>query len=316
MKKQFKTIGKTLLAFFTIACLVAAWAPVQAVTLYDDGDTKIDLYSRLYLLYEKTDAGRITGNDSRIGLRTSSRVNDDLSVFARAEFRYDASQRERNQVFNDRRNTYVGLKSSIGQLTVGNFDSIYYQSVSHVMDIFENEGFIALGQGGTAGRANSVAYSSPELHGLKLHVQARHYPEGDTVSGDEEFIFQAGATFKIQDLSLGVSAIIDNEDAGRDETLIGFSAQYKVIDALSVRLLVENQKDVGEQDYHAALGLIFNYGMGDLYASVGQDPDEETYFSLGANYKFSKPMRVFAEYCNGETIDPDDVITVGFRYDF
>ena len=310
--------GKTAPGFFLTAVLTILLlaAPASAVNLYDDGDTAIDLYSRLYLMYENTDSGRITGNDSRVGLRASHRVTGDLSVFARAEFRYDASERARSDVFNDRRNTYVGLNSGIGRLTVGNFDSVYYQSVSHLFDMYENEGFVALGQGGTASRANSVAYSSPVLQGLQLHGQVRHYEETDTVSGDEEFVFQAAGTYTFQNLTLGAGAVIENEDAGRDETLYGFSASYKILDNLSLRVMYEHMKDAGDEDYHVALGAIYNYGAGDLYASVGQDPFDDTYFALGANYKFSKPMRVFAEYGNGDIIDPDDVITVGLRYDF
>lgn len=311
-----KTLKKVLLVIAVSVAIVSVTGKAQAVTLFDDNGTKIDLYSRLYIFYENTGEGRITGNDSRVGLRASTAVSDDLSVFARAEFRYDASQRERQTVFNDRRNTYVGVKNRLGQLMVGNFDSVYYQSVSHLFDLYEHEGFVALGQGSTAGRANSAAYTSPGLHGFQLQGQVRHYEEADTVSGDEELVFQFAGTYKINDFSLGIGAIVENEDAGRNETLIGFSAEYSIIKALSVQFMLEHMKDVGDEDYHAALGAVYKYGSGDVYASVGRDPFEETYFSLGANYKFSKPMRVFAEYCNGEVIDPDDVITIGFRYDF
>lgn len=311
-----KTLKKVFLVIAVSVAIVSGTGPVQAVTLFDDNGTKIDLYSRLYILYENTGDGRITGNDSRVGLRATTAVSDDLSVFARAEFRYDASQRERQSVFNDRRNTYVGVKTGLGQLMFGNFDSVYYQSVSHLFDFYENEGFVALGQGSTAARANSAAYSSPDLNGFKLHGQVRHYEEADTASGDEELVFQLAGTYSINSLTFGAGAIVENEDAGRNETLIGFSAEYNIVKALSVRLMLEHMKDVGDEDYHAALAAVYNYGTGDVYASVGRDPFEETYFSLGANYKFSKPMRVFAEYCNGEGIDPDDVITVGLRYDF
>lgn len=315
--KHAAALIKTIFPLVAIALAIILGAgPAKAVTLYDDNDTKIDLYSRLYVFYANDGEGGISGNDSRVGLRASTRVHDNLSVFARAEFRYDASQRDRQNVFNDRRNTYVGLKGGWGQLMTGNFDSVYYQSVSHLLDLYEHEGFVALGNGSTASRADSVAYSSPNLHGFQLHGQVRHYEEDDTVSGDEEFVFQVAGTYTIHALTLGLGAVIENEDAGFDETLFGFSAEYKITEAISAMLMLEHLKDAGEEDYHAAIGAAYNYGQGDLYASVGQDPDEETYFSVGANYKFSKPMRVFAEYCNGDNINPDDVITVGFRYDF
>ncbi|WP_157861484.1 porin [Desulfurivibrio alkaliphilus] len=298
---------------------IIASNPAQALTLHDQDGTKIDLYSRLYLFYENTSDGRIAGDGSRLGLRASHQVDDSLSVFARAEFRYDASQRERDQVFNDRRNTYVGVKhSALGQLMVGNFDSIYLQSVSHLFDIYEQEGFVAMGQGGTASRANSVAYSSPVFSGLQLHGQVRHYEESESVSGDEELVFQLAGTYHIGDLTLGLGSLFSNEDAAAafTETLIGASASYQVMKDLSLRLMVEHLKDAGDDDYHYAIGGIYNYGQGDLYATAGRDWNEDSYFALGANYKFSRPMRVFIEYGNGDAIDPDNVLTVGFRYDF
>jgi len=317
--KHAAALFKTIFPLVAIALAIILGAgPAKAVNLYDDNDTKIDLYSRIYVFYFNDGEGRISGNNSRVGLRASTRVHDNLSVFARAEFRYDASQRDRQTVFNDRRNTYAGLKGGWGQLMAGNFDSVYYQSVSHLFDLYEHEGYIALGQGSTASRADSVAYSTPNLYGFQLHGQVRHYEEDDTVSGDEEFVFQFAGTYTIHDLTLGLAAVIENEDvdAEFDETLFGFSAEYRIIEALSLRLILEHLKDAGDEDYHAAIGAVYNYGKGGLYGSVGQDWNDETYFSVGANYKFSKPMRVFAEYCNGEAINPDDVISVGFRYDF
>jgi len=312
------TMKKTIIALAAAAAIFFGALPAHAVNLLDDGDTRIDLYSRLYLMYENTDSGTITGNSSRVGLRTSHRVHDGLSVFARAEFRYDASERTGTDVFNDRRNTYVGIDSSLGRLTVGNFDSVYFQSVSHLFDIYENEGFVALGTGGTASRGNSVAYSSPGIHGFQLHGQVKHYDEDDSDSGDEEFVFQLAGTYEIDRLSLGFGAIVENDDAEARfaETLYGFSAQYKLLDTLDILFLAEHLKDAGTEDYHFAVGAIYDYGAGDLYASVGRDANDDTYFGLGANYKFSDPMRVFVEYGNGDSIDPDDIVTAGLRYDF
>ena len=310
---------KILLTAIVCAFIImAGTGSVQALTIYDAKDgINVNLYTRLYVFYEHDGDGRITGNDSRFGLRTSTPVTDTLSVFARAEFRFDASQRARQDVWNDRRNTYVGLDSPFGTVTLGNFDSVYYQVVSYIFDLYENEGFVALGNGSTASRANSAAYSSPSFEGFQLHGQIRHYEADNTPSGDEELVFQVAGSYAIKNLTLALGAIIENEDAGFGETLFGFSAAYKLMDNLSLRLMAEHLKDAGENDYHAALGLIYKYGFGDIYASVGQDPDEETYFSLGTNYKFSKPMRLFAEYSNGDAINPDDpVISIGMRYDF
>ncbi|MBN2436747.1 MAG: porin [Spirochaetes bacterium] len=312
-------------------------ANMFAANLYNADGTVVDLYSRLYAMYQQADQGEITGDCSRLGLQTSTKVNNDLSVFARAEFRYDASQREKETVFNDLRNTYVGVDSSFGKVTVGNFDSVYYQAVSSKLDIYENAGFIALADGSTASRADSVSYSSPDIMGVKIHGQIRHYGQDQTVSGDEKIMFQGGVTFDMSALSLGIAAVIADDKAeavfntetdieGEEittatakysENIYGFSASYTLFEALTLIAMAEYQKDAGEADMNISGGVSYSYGMGDVYASLGQDCNEEIYYALGASWKFSKPMNVFVEYAGGDAVNPDDnIFTAGLRYDF
>ncbi|MDA3898927.1 MAG: porin [Spirochaetes bacterium] len=309
-----------------------------AVNLYNAEGTVVDLYSRLYMMYEYNEQGTFSGNNSRFGLQTKSSVNNDLSVFARAEFRYDASQREKETVFNDLRNTYIGIDSSFGKVTVGNFDSIYYQAVSSKFDIYDNSvAYVVMADGSASSRADSIAYSTPDLMGVKLHGQIRHYGESTTVSGDEKLMFQGGATFSMDALSVGAAALIADDEAEAvfseetdadgntatvatakySENIYGFSSSYIIFDTLTLRGMVEYKKDAGKSDLHAVMGLGYDYGMGDAYATLGQDWQEEIYYVLGANLKFSKPMRAFAEFASGEVFNPDNaVVTVGLRYDF
>lgn len=126
--------------------------------------------------------------------------------------------------------------------------------------------------------------------------------------------FPGSENLRIDRLSLGFGAIVENDDA---ETLYGFSPQYKFLDDLAPPFLAERLKDAGTGDYHFAVGAMYDYGSGDLYATVGRDRNDDIYFGPGANYKFSSdPLRAFVEYGNGDSIDPDDIITVGLRYDF
>ncbi|NIC35145.1 porin [Halomonas desiderata] len=75
---------------------------------------------------------------------------------------------------------------------------------------------------------------------------------------------------------------------------------------------------------------VFDYGMGEIYAdynrirSVHEGTDSRNAWTLGANYRFSRPMYVWAEIVDYD-FDSDDSIsdlnddlrfTVGLRYDF
>lgn len=293
-------------------------SPLHAATIYDKDNTKLDLYGRFYLYYENTDEGKIKGDDSRFGFNSTTKVNDNLNVFARAEFRYEADRRY-NATFNTR-NTYVGLQGNFGQVMVGNFDSIYYQAVSGKFDNFERSGYLSIGSGSTGSRADSIAWTSTDFSGFKLLTQVRHYEKSATTSGEEEFVFQIGGTYKVNNLDFGLSAVLDNKDAGFPESLIGLSANYKVMPELSLRAMYETMDNAGVNDDHIVLGTSYNYGKGDIYGNVGRHWNDETYIALGMNYKFSKPMRAFLEYATADApvynATSDDVITVGFRYDF
>jgi predicted porin len=301
---------KVILASALAASMIAGSA--QAVTVYDKDNTKVDIYSRIYAFYENSNSGQIKGNDSRFGFKTSSQVSEDLSVFARAEFRYSADESGNTQ-FN-RRNTYVGLKGGFGTLTIGNFDSIYYSAVSNIFDLSQQVGYIALGSGSIASRADSIAYSTAAFGNLNLHVQARHYADTTTVSGDEEFVLQLAGTYSMDNLKLGLGIVNENEDANASftDTLIGFSAEYAMSKALSLKAMIESRDEM-----HIAVGVNYNYGKGDVFFTLGDDDNrtDSSHYTLGMTYKFSKPMRFFAEFTNRDWAT-DDVIAMGLRYDF
>ncbi len=275
---------------------------------------------------------QISGNSSRVGLRSSSEVNHDLSVFASAEFRYDASERSSDQVFNDKRNTYVGIDSTYGQLKAGNFNSIYYDAVSSLFDIYHNYGYIALGSVSTAANADSIAYKTPEFMNMTFSGQGRLYTSDQTVSGEEEIIFQANGTYTMENLYIGLAAIFENDEAearfNEEEdgtvttepvfpgSIIGATVRYTLLENIDMRVMFEYDTDRDFNKTHAVYGLIYNYGSGSVYGSVGRNWEEEVYFGIGGGYSFSEPMSLFIEYANGDPIGAEQMFTTGFTYVF
>lgn len=87
---------------------------------------------------------------------------------------------------------------------------------------------------------------------------------------------------------------------------------------------------VGSMENLWTVGTTFDYGMGEIYAdynrvrSAFEGVDSRNVWTLGANYRFSRPMYVWAEI-HDANFDTDDSIsdlndelryTVGLRYDF
>ncbi|PAU76649.1 porin [Halomonas salipaludis] len=363
---------KTLLAT-AIAGALGVSAAAQAATVYSQDGTEVDVYGRI--VYGLTTGGQETGGvkengseledlGSRLGFRARHEVNSDLSVFARMEFRFDASQRNED-AFSNTRSTYLGLQSQqFGRVMVGNFNSMYYDHVGVVFDVPENLGWESLGGTSNSSFGNSIAYSTPVLEGFQAHVQAKHYTGNDQVQGtdqtDSTTSMQAVVNYTWQDLYVaagydqnkdfgernrgeGFSSF--GESANSDEAIWGMVASYQFTPQFSGRIGYETTStndeefaNTGNAQYIgsdiASIGATFDYGMGEIYgqyARVSFDDNDDTgnidssnRWMLGANYRFSQPMYVFAEvydsdFDTDQTISDanDDLLyTLGVRYDF
>ncbi len=142
------------------------------------------------------------------------------------------------------------------------------------------------------------------------------------------------------------------------EDLFGFFANYDFTDAFSMRFKYEQITDTDSQDELTAralstdsdisnrafgaeksilgLGATYDYGMGEIYGQYARvemaldDLDDKDRWMIGGNYRFSKPMYVFAEVYqedsktslddsitdNFRNLDDEILTTVGVRYDF
>nr|WP_163503887.1 porin [Halomonas socia] len=146
----------------------------------------------------------------------------------------------------------------------------------------------------------------------------------------------------------GVGSNLGNAGRHSDEALWGAVASYQFTPAFSARLGYEtsssNDERLGETAGNdqfqylgrdiASIGATFDYGMGEIYgqyARVSWDDNDQTgnidssnQWMLGANYRFSQPMYVFAEIYDADfdsdsaisDLNDDLLYTVGARYDF
>lgn len=312
---------KTLLASAIAATLTAT--SLQAATIAEKDTTKVDMYGRINLALVNDDGDNSIDNmGSRIGFKASDKINEDLTAFARAEFRFNADERQQSKngdhVFNDLRNTYVGLQGGFGKLTVGNFDSLYYQAVSNVADLFENEGFRALNSGSENARGDTIAFETADMGGMQFGVSAKH--AAATTTTDEAFGLQAYGKFAAGE-NLSVAVAFDQniaETGGSDDAIIGAQLTYEM-DAITASVLLENSGDF----MHIAAGGSYTYGAGDVYGLISMLDDSNDNgmdIAVGANYKFSKALRTYGELAVGNDkvsgIGDKSVMTLGLRYDW
>ncbi|WP_162299758.1 porin [Marinospirillum perlucidum] len=315
---------KTLIAAAVITTLGATSA--QAATIAETDSTKVDMYGRINLMLQSDDGTNgIEDNGSRIGFKASDQISEDLEAFARAEFRFNGDERQRpskgNDVFDDLRNTYAGFEGSFGKVTVGNFDSIYYQATSSVLDVMENAGYRAFNSGSTNARGDTLAFETADLGGMQFGLSAKHAPE--TATADEAWGLQAYGQFSAGEnlsLALAFDQNIEELDGGADsDPIIGAQATYSM-DALTASALVESSGDY----LHLGASAAYGYGMGDIYGLVSMVDDSNESgmdLALGANYKFSSSLRTYAEFAMGNdkeamSLGDKSITTVGLRYDW
>ncbi|SEF62208.1 porin [Billgrantia desiderata] len=378
---------KTLLATAIAGAMVYGATAAQAATVYDQDGTQVDVYGRLVMGLTsggvedegvKSSGSEFEDFGSRFGFRARNQVNADLSVFANAEFRFDASDRNSDPITNNRQ-TFVGVQSQqLGRLWVGNFNSVYYNAIGAVFDVPENEGWSTFGSVDNSSHGNALAYSTPVLEGFQVHLQVKHYSGNGEEQGDGDnsstTSSQAVVSYTWQDLYLALG-FDENRDynrvdgpghsagdgpgsrlanAGRHsgEALWGGVVQYQFTPAFSARLGYETsssndsrlseQMEAGEDGKPfqylgrdiVSVGATFDYGTGEIYGQysyVSWDDNEATgdisssnQWMLGANYRFSRPMYVFAEVYDSDfdsdnsisDLNDDLLYTVGVRYDF
>ncbi|MCH8499467.1 MAG: porin [Marinobacter sp.] len=311
---------KNVLAAAVAATMMAPMA--QAISLVDTEESKVDMYGRLVLAVQTfnddgADTSEFADLGSRIGFKLNHELGNGLTAYGNVEFRFDANEREQDNVFNDLRNSYVGVKGAFGDVRVGNFDSVYFTHVTSVFDIPENEGFVTLDGGATYSRGNSIAYST-SFAGLNLAVQAKHQARDDE-NGAQKVNISAAASYTMDIFTLGVGYHQDKDrvDGGEDDEILGASVKAALSDSISVYALAETQRK--NRDIYA-LGATLGYGKGDFYTQVAQEDirGEENLFSYmaGANYFFTSKFYVFGEVYGTDETSDDYVVTAGARLNF
>jgi len=308
---------KTLIASALATSLMAGSA--QAVTLYssNDGATQLDHYGRLQTeLYNNGDYTKIQDSGTRLGFRLKHQQTDQLTAFARLEFRFAANDASDKQEI-EARNSYFGAQGDWGKVWFGNFDSIYYGYTSSLLDLAERDGVDFTG-GGANGRADSLAYEF-KSGDLKFAVMAQHQHDSD--EEDDAFNLQAAVAYQLNDLTLSAAFDQNNDDdviGNSGDPRMGLGLSYQLQD-LTLSALAE----IEDGETRFGLAAVQRFDQARFYGAfsytsedfTGEEEykDKETAFMVGARYDIAQPLFVYAEATGGDKYD-DSTFTLGARY--
>jgi len=277
-----------------------------------------------------TDKWELNSNTSRLGVRGSETISDNLGAIYQAEFEINVDDGDKNGQTINQRDIFVGLNGGWGTVMAGKFDTPMKKSQGKI-DQFNDRvsGDISNVVVGEVRPNNLIQYSSPKvLEAVTLHVA---FQPGEQDCDDDEYACQNGAAD-----NLSMSAVYqagpvyaalayDNGMGGFDTVRLVGIVQ---LDALQLGALVqtaEQEHSDREEDafiLSAAFDLNdthtlrFQYGMADIdggtvtgemgdFADVapfngvdylGNEDGEITQIGVGIDHKLSKQTKLFANY--------------------
>lgn len=306
----------------------------QAATVYDQDDTRLDVYGRIHYVVTSggpqstaPDAAKSSGSDfvnkgSRFGFRASHRLDDDTRLFANLELRFDPTAQNRDPM--SVRNSFLGAQHRrFGTVTLGNFDSVYKQAVTNLFGEPDYADQVTLDSGEVGSRGDSLAYASPSLAGFRAHAQVKHASGNGATAGEadngsaltaaaavsysREALYLAAGYNQSRDLSERGASYGGGGNNRTGEDLWGVAAQYAFSPTLSARIIHERvgsvAADARATDIESLWGLggTFRHSLGKLYgqiyrvSAVGDEIDTHTQWVLGGTYRFSQPMYAYLE---------------------
>jgi len=332
-------MNKSLIAL-AVATVVAAPA-AQAVDFEVNDTTSISVYGTIEPKYvTANDAsgdsqGQFADEDSTLGFAVEHAFNNDLTGFAQAEFEHQADD---GGGINNTDSAFFGLKGAFGKFRIGNFDSVYEDSIIDATEVAEaaeitDEAF--------ATEDNQIAYYSPSFGGFSFQTQVRHVgeAEGGNATGDAGTGFALVGSYAADMWQAHVgyddtsSEIVQQFDANGNPAGTDFAdngtfgtagivslGQFEIAAKAAVEDLEDNDPNGDDISYTALRGT-FATGPAELWTSVQEvSPDlgtDRTEVTAGVVYELYDNLELWSEIGQFDRAnDAGDDFHVGAIYSF
>jgi len=288
-----------------LAAAVAAAMVLPAVASAD-----ASIYGRAHVSFDYLDndgdysATNVSNNASRIGVRGSQQLTDDLKGIFQVESNFEAAGDNNNGRLGTR-NTFVGLEGGFGRVRVGYSDTVT-KDISRATDLFGDQaGDTRNMQNGIGDQRfrNAVLYNTPKLGPVTLHLE---YSTNDNsnrtaVDGNDDQAYSLGAIYREGPLYLGLGYEQRDFANGTDNKATRLGAYYD-FDAFRVTGLYQAATDAADNDLNTfGLGVRYTMGKTALKAQYywtdndGSDTDASM-LALGVQYNITRQTSLYAAY--------------------
>ena len=285
------------------------------------------VYGKLWISVESQDTASGTevdmvSNASRLGIKGSMDFGEGIEAIYQAEYEVDpvdgTADESKDRTFKQR-NSFVGLKGSMGTIFLGKHDTATKKSQKKI-DLFNDlAGDIKNILQGENRMSDLVGYTTPKINGFSATFNAIKGTEG---LGDDSIGDSTSTSFSYDSENFYIALAFDSELKGYDSTRLTLQIPFNR-SQLGIMLQDSEKLSTGvEEDGYV---ISFSQKVGDKgtlkfqQAESDMKLDSGKQFSFGYDYKLSNKAKAFFFFTDlsGDNTSKEKEITgIGFEYKF
>ena len=285
------------------------------------------VYGKLWISIESQDTASGTevdmvSNASRLGIKGSMDFGEGIEAIYQAEYEIDpvdgTADESKDRTFKQR-NSFVGLKGSVGTIFLGKHDTATKKSRKKI-DLFNDlAGDINNILQGENRMSDLVGYTTPKINGFSATFNAIKGTEG---LGDDSIGDSTSTSISYDSEIFYIALAFDSELKGYDSTRLTLQIPFN---RSQLGIMFQDSKKLSTGLEEDGYVISFSQKVGDKgtlkfqQAESDMKLDSGKQFSFGYDYKLSskaKAFYFFTDLNGNEDSKEKDIHGVGFEYKF
>ena len=285
------------------------------------------VYGKLWISVESQDTASGTevdmvSNASRLGIKGSMDFGEGIEAIYQAEYEVDpvdgTADESKDRTFKQR-NSFVGLKGSMGTIFLGKHDTATKKSQKKI-DLFNDlAGDIKNILQGENRMSDLVGYTTPKINGFSATFNAIKGTEG---LGDDSIGDSISTSFSYDSENFYIALAFDSELKGYDSTRLTLQIPFN---RSQLGIMFQDSKKLSTGVEEDGYVISFSQKVGDKgtlkfqQAESDMKLDSGKQFSFGYDYKLSSKAKAFFFFTDlsGDNTSKEKEITgIGFEYKF
>lgn len=285
------------------------------------------VYGKLWISVESQDTASGTevdmvSNASRLGIKGSMDFGEGIEAIYQAEYEIDpvdgTADESKDRTFKQR-NSFVGLKGSVGTIFLGKHDTATKKSQKKI-DLFNDlAGDIKNILQGENRMSDLVGYTTPKINGFSATFNAIKGTEG---LGDDSIGDSTSTSISYDSENFYIALAFDSELKGYDSTRLTLQIPFN---RSQLGIMFQDSENLSTGEEENGYVISFSQKVGDKgtlkfqQAESDMKLDSGKQFSFGYDYKLSSKAKAFFFFTDlsGDNTSKEKEITgIGFEYKF